>query len=127
MARKAHGRRRKFNVAPPRDRTWRGKTYDSKMEMRFAQWLDTREDVYAWVEQPQILMGTDPCIRWRLDFLVESEDEPVHLVDVKGARTREFESKLRLFRTYGRMPLKIIQLKGEQWILLEEVVPESCR
>lgn len=127
VARRRYSRRTgsgKFNVAPPSKRRWRGKAYDSRMEMRYAQWIDDDPAVLFFAEQPQIQMGTDPCIRWRLDFLVEHADKGLFLVDVKGVRTRAFEKNLKLFRQYGTLPLEIVQLRGANWLLLERVIPE---
>ena len=126
MARRAYARKRggKFNVAPAKDRRWRGKTYDSQMEMRFAQFLAADPGVCAFSEQPQILMGTDPCIRWRLDFWVEHVEDGIFYAEVTGMMTPEKKRKIKLYRTYGNLPLKIVTLKGNDWLLLDYIVPE---
>ena len=104
----------KFNVAAKEDRTWRGKTYDSKLEMIYGQWLwmmVDQDEIVEVVEQPKVALTED--FAFKPDFLIigQSSQPPClgYYVDVKGVETRDFKRVARLWAKYGRLPLHIIK------------------
>ncbi len=100
-------RRGKYGVAPAADRRWRGRTYDSKAEMLYAQTLHAG-GMYEVVEQPAVRLGEDTV--YRPDFLViDLATVQAWYVDVKGVETREFRRVRRLWEKYARLPLHIVR------------------
>jgi len=79
----------KYNA---RRTTYGGRTYDSKLEARFAQILDIArraEDPHqrvVWVAE-QVPFTFPPGSRHRLDFIVGKADGSVCFVEVKGKET----------------------------------------
>jgi predicted nuclease of restriction endonuclease-like RecB superfamily len=109
------GRRGKFNVSPPEQRTWRGRTYASKIECQYAQHL--RLDAANWevIDQPKVRLGDD--FEYRPDFLVIPRNGTPYYIDVKGAETADFRRIRKLWEKHGRLPLHIIKRKAETEIL----------
>jgi len=118
-------RHHKYNISEAGRRTWRGKTYASMAEMRYAQMLFEmlREGKIAEVvEQPSVNLGTDPVIRYRPDFLVVPASERPYYVDVKGHETREFKRIRKLWATYGRLDLVITSPRGNGTFVLADTI-----
>lgn len=101
-------RRNKYNVAKREDRTWRGKCYDSKAEMLYAQLLADDPDVIEVVEQPRVWLGV-PENAYRPDFLVIKEHGHPFYVDVKGVETAAFKRNKKLWAKYGRLMLAVVK------------------
>ena len=84
-------RRNKFNVSEPERRTYKGRTYDSRAEMLYAQRLDLllmSGDIIDYVEQPRVHIAGD--LRFKPDFFV-IEPTTAYFVDVKGVITDGFK------------------------------------
>jgi len=118
--------RNKYNVSKPEARTYAGKVYDSKAEMLYAQCLWERlraADLLEVVEQPRIYLGVIENI-YVPDFLVITPRESYY-VDVKGVETPQFKKVKKLWAAYGRLPLKIVTLKGQIFHVNEIILPPS--
>lgn len=107
-------RRNKYRVSPPDQRTWNGKVYASKAEMSYAVHLDSlirAGHVTEVVEQPRVCLGIRENV-YVPDFLVivmHGNLGHAYYVDVKGAETQAFKKNVRLWRKYGRLPLRIVK------------------
>lgn len=120
------GRRNKYNVSPPADRTFDGKVYASKAEMERAKELRfyiERGDFMEVVEQPRVSLGCRENV-YVPDFLVIPYPGTVnsipqgsaHYEDVKGMETAAFRKNLKLWSKYGRLPLHVLTAKrGGGW------------
>ena len=109
--------RNKYRVSPAAQRTWNGRTYDSKAEMKYAQLLDVLHrsgEVVEWIEQPKTWLGIPENI-YRPDFLVIPHDAMPYYVDVKGKETPAFKKNVRLWKKYGRLRLHVVKRKGDGW------------
>jgi hypothetical protein len=118
---KAAGKKRnKYNVSPSTARTWRGRVYDSKAEMHYAQGLHAAMEAghgTEIIEQPAVRLGEDTV--YRPDFLViELATAQAYYVDVKGAETKEWRKNVKLWRKYGRLPLHVVK-KGKTVEVIE--------
>jgi hypothetical protein len=103
----------KYHTAPKEERTWRGKVYDSKLEMTYAHWVWMMVgggDLAEVVEQPKVRLGED--FTYRPDFLIIPNRETPYYVDTKGAETREFKKTTKLWMKYGRLDLHIVKAGG---------------
>jgi len=77
-----------------------GINFDSTMEADFYEWA---KDKYPEIGlQPKIKLL--PGIPWKLDFLIEKE-----WYDVKGAETREFKIKKKLWALFGPGVLVVVK------------------
>lgn len=125
--------RNKYRVSPAHERKWRGKTYDSKAEMLYAQQLDLQMqagDVVEVIEQPRLWLGV-PENTYRPDFLVvpkgiakRSDDwiaHPPYYVDVKGVETPAFKRIKKLWASYGRLDLHIVKRSGNGFRTVEVI------
>lgn len=116
----------KYHVAPKDDRTWNGKVYDSKAEMFYAKRLGTGVAmgvIVDYIEHPRIRLGEDTV--YEADFLVV-ETDGVYYVDVKGHETPEFKRVKKLWRKYGRLPLRIVKRNGDGFETAQVVVREAA-
>jgi len=121
-------RRSKFNVAKKEDRTWRGKVYASKAEMLYAQAIEVQikaGEIVEVVEQPRLWLGVPENV-YVPDFLVVTTTEAFY-VDVKGTETAAFKKNKRLWAKYGRLPLRIVAIKGDRFHLIKTIHPEAWR
>lgn len=87
---------------------YNGVMYDSKMESRYAHYLDMllkAKEIKGWQRQiaiPLIVNGEKICTI-RVDFEVECLDGSKEFREVKGAETRDFKIKWKLLKaTYGK-------------------------
>ena len=115
-------KRSKYNVAPAEDRRWNGRTYDSKAEMLYAIHLEEQRALGVLIEivaQPRIWLGVPENV-YVPDFLVIPAGlvDP-HYIDVKGAETPAFKKVKKLWKAYGRIPLKIVVQKGRSFVTAE--------
>lgn len=104
-------RRHKYGVSPKEQRTYRGRVYASKAEMRRAVELESLRSagvVRVVVDQPRVVFG-DTGVDYRPDFLVVGTDGSVWYEDVKGVETQDFKTKARLWASMGPAPLRIIK------------------
>ena len=107
-------KKNKYNVSPPEDRRYNGRTYASKAEMRYAMLLyQLRDngDIIDFVEQPRLWLGV-PENKYVPDFLVIPESSISvypHYVDVKGFYTPAFKRVVKLWKAYGILDLVVIK------------------
>ena len=122
--------RSKYNVADRSERTWRGKVYDSKLEMTYAQWVWKSVDgvhLDEVVEQPKVFLTED--FSFRPDFLIIPNEEPPYYVDTKGVETREFKKGEKMWKKYGRLPLHVVKASsGTCGFMTDRVItgPDDC-
>ena len=109
----------KYGVSPAQARTWDGKVWDSKAEMRHAQQLALRlkaGDVDGYeIQQRFPLSGADGktmVATYVADFVVKKGDQR-WVEEVKGMETREWKLKARMFKVqYPRIPLVVYDAGG---------------
>lgn len=107
--------RGKYNVSPPEQRTWRGRTYASKIECQYAQHLRLDASIQEVIDQPKVRLGDD--FEYRPDFLVIPRFGTPYYIDVKGAETADFRRIRKLWEKHGRLPLHILKRKQQPEIL----------
>ncbi len=77
-----------------------------------------------WMPQPVIMLGL-PTSMYRPDFfcLNRTEALDVHMwcVEVKGRETEMWRRQRGLWKTWGPMPLRVVQLNHGAWTVLEEL------
>lgn len=106
----------KYKVSPKEDRTWRGKVYASKGEMRYRRDVlhllekSINDDILI-VEQPRFQLGPDHI--YVPDFLVINDGPEAYAIDFKGVETPAFKKAKKLWRKYGRIHLHIVRAKGK--------------
>lgn len=115
QARTKGGRRGKYNVSPPEQRTWRGRTYASKIECQYAQNLRLDASIQEVIDQPKVRLGDD--FEYRPDFLVIPRFGTPYYIDVKGAETADFRRVRKLWEKHGRLPLHILKRKQQPEII----------
>lgn len=99
-----------------------GRTYDSKAEARRAEELDyllSRGSIILWLPQPTFRLGCPENV-YRPDFLVYGHALDLWAEDVKGKRTSKFNRDCRLWKSYAKIPLRIIT-NGE---VVEIITPD---
>lgn len=119
--------RNKYNVAPAERRTYKGRTYDSKAEMSYAQHLDLlvrSGDVIDYCDQPKVHLAGD--LWYRPDFMV-IEPEDAYFVDVKGVMTDGFRKVMAAWSARTGLPLRVIKKKGNNFVTTEIILgkPDS--
>lgn len=104
----------KYGVAKKEDRTYKGKVYDSKLEMQYRQHLDLiskiadpelkvleiREQVPFKVKINGVLMFT-----YRIDFEVDYTDGTEY-IDVKGMLTPIYRLKKKMVEAIYKIKIK---------------------
>lgn len=109
----------KFNVAPVDQRHYKGRTYDSKAEMLYAQHLDELVRLGAVVDycdQPKVHLSGS--LWYRPDFFVVEPDD-AYYVDVKGVMTDGFRKVCHAWTGRVGLPLRIIKKKGKSFVTTE--------
>ena len=118
-------RQNKYNVSPAAFRQWRGKVYDSKAEMEYAQelffLLEEAGFITLIIEQPRTTLGCPENV-YRPDFFVIEKGGKEFFVDVKGAYTAEFKRNVKLWREYGLRPLHIVKKNRKRKFTTVQVV-----
>lgn len=117
----ARYQRNKFKVSPPNQRSYKGRTYDSKAEMLFAQRLDllvSSGDVVDYCEQPKSHLAGE--LWYRPDFLV-IEPAKAYFVDVKGVETDGFKKVKAAWQGRRGLDLHVIKRKRENFETIEIV------
>lgn len=99
---------------------YNGLMYDSQAEARRARTLDLLVDageILWWNKAPTFHLGL-PENSYRPDFIVAGKT-CTWVEDVKGKATRKFLHDKKLWKSYGKMPLRIIS--GSK---IEDVIPK---
>lgn len=119
----------KFHAKPQREN---GRFYASTAERDYHRELLLREaagDVRLIEVQPKVMLLAG--ISYRPDYCFQErglnkEQWRKVWVDVKGAMTREFLLKLKLWRESGPGPLKIVQRSGRnaRFVTVREILPK---
>lgn len=108
----------KYRVAPPDQRRAFGRTYASKAEKEYAEWLYRAvalREVRLVLEQVSVWLGV-PENTYRPDFFVVNGDGSHEFIDVKGVETAAFRRIVRLWESYGPCGLRIVKKKGKQFV-----------
>lgn len=129
--------RKKFKKKTPKYNnkkvTLNGQKFDSQMEARYYQqllWLTQAKQIKKFTLQPRYLLldafEKDGMkfrkIEYVADFEVHSLDGSIEVVDVKGAETKEFLLKKKLFHAKYPHKLSIVTYdKTHGWIELEKL------
>lgn len=114
-------RRNKFGVSAAGERFYKGRTYDSKAEMIYAQRLDTlisSGDVVDYCEQPKVHLAGE--LWYKPDFLV-IEPETAYFVDVKGVETDGFKKVKAAWHGRRGLDLHVIKRKRMSFETIEIV------
>lgn len=126
----------KYKVSAPEHRTYRGKVYDSKAEMRYRRdILDPQllaGETLCVLDQPRVVLAVNDATNailtaagidfaYKPDFLVIRRDGPAYFVDVKGVETDRFRQAASLWRDFGPMPLMIVKLTGKEFTTSEVI------
>ena len=116
-------KRSKYGVAKKSDRIYKGKVYDSKLEMLYRKRLDllTKSvklservtDIKEQVPYEIVINGKKIC-KYILDFQVTYGDGRVEYVDVKGILTSIYRLKKKLVE--ASFPIKIKEVKKGQFL-----------
>jgi len=104
-------RRNKYSVADSVERMHNGVLYDSKAEATRAADLDLLKaagELVEWVGQPRFRLGCAENV-YVADFLVIPADGMAWVEDTKGVETQKFQRDKKLWRSYGRLELRIIK------------------
>lgn len=104
----------KYNVAPREDRTYNGTVYDSKAEMQRAVALDLMlagKAIRSYTRQPRFTLGVKENV-YVADFHVIDADGNEWIEDVKGASTAKWRRDMKLWRSYGPLPLHVLKHAG---------------
>lgn len=112
-------RRGKYNVSKPEDRTYKGKTYMSKLEMEYRKYLDKQKNIVSIDEQVpfQITVNGKKICKYVLDFEIKYKDGSIEFVDVKGIKggTDVFRIKKKLVEAL--FEIKILEVYREDFIV----------
>lgn len=101
-----------------------GIRYDSKAEAARAKELDllvATGEILWWIRQPRLYLGCAENV-YVPDFLVIPVNGRPWAEDIKGVETQKFKRDKRLWRSYGRLELRII--RGGQ--MVEIVNPKEA-
>jgi hypothetical protein len=113
----------RHKVSPPDERTWNGRLYASKGEMRYAQVLDGEARMGLIVEifnQPTVQLGP---VQYRADWAIRRvKDGPWLWIDYKGVETPTFKQIKKLWREYGPGDLLIVKSSGKNFKVAERVI-----
>ena len=108
-------KRNKYNVAPKEQRTYGGRTYDSKAEMVYAQQLDVWKQAGAvkeWFPQVPFILHApsgEKIGSYVADFRVNWADGSVTWVDVKGLMTPLSRWKIRHCESEYSVKIQIVK------------------
>ena len=103
-----------------------GTVEDSKAQLHRAKelriLLRTRE-IRWFAKQPEFQLGPDHG--YRADFIVGNLHGNIYVEEVKGGPDdREFRQTKRLWRTYGRCNLYVVEKKGQRCVIRETIIPD---
>lgn len=125
--------RRKTSKYKNKKVTLDGHNFDSKMEARYYQqlvWLKQAKHIKSFKLQPRYLLQEafeKDGVKYRkieyvADFEIHNLDGSIEIVDVKGAETKEFLIKKKLF--HAKYPHKLTLItydKAHGWIELDKL------
>ncbi len=120
------GRYNKYGVAPKIRRIYKGVVYASLAQAIRAAELDILiqiGDIRSWEPEPVFALGC-PENKYKADFGVVNSDGSEHVEEVKGAETPAWKKNKRLWKKYGKLPLKILKRRGNRW-QTSWLIPES--
>ncbi|PKG28791.1 DUF1064 domain-containing protein [Cytobacillus horneckiae] len=97
-----------------------GHTFDSKAEAKYYQqlkWLQQANQIESFKLQPRYLLQegfkkngkTYRAIHYKADFEVHKLDGTVEIIDIKGAITKEFSIKRKLFEMKYMDSIKLLK------------------
>ncbi len=130
---RAFGKKNKYQNTPEYHD---GVRYASQIEARRAKELDlllVAGDIFDWIAQPTRRLGVAENV-YKPDFLVIGKaavgwtdgDGEVFMPDawyedVKGRETAKFKRDVKLWRRFGRLPLRILKVKGTALVCVETI------
>ena len=126
---------RPIQLSSKQDRTYEGRTYASKAERLYAEYLDALiplGEVFRWLAQPNFQLTPD--ISFRPDFIVtchahaqgiETIIEDTYVVDIKGYLQRGWTKKRKLWLKYAPIRMLVIERSGSGWKTIEIVDPSE--
>ena len=110
----------KYGVSKKEDRTYNGKVYDSKLEMRYRQHLDLLTKavkdcdrvilINEQVPYECFVEGKKICT-YMMDYEVEYANGNIEFVDVKGVRTAIYRLKKKLVEAIYGIEIKEVTTK----------------
>jgi len=101
----------KFNAQPT---VFNGVRYDSKSEARYAAVLDLAEQAGQLLvvsRQVPFWLGTELPTKYVADWVL-FEAGSLYAADLKGVWTPQFRRVVKAWRRFGKMSLRILDLKG---------------
>lgn len=112
-------RRNKFGVSPKEQRTWNGKVYDSKGEMKYRHFLEVLKksadpdmlvlEIEEQVKYP-ITINNQLICSYILDFKVTYSDR-IEYVDFKGVKTPIYKLKKKMMKALYNIDIKEVTSK----------------
>lgn len=105
---------------------YNGVVYASKAEATRAAELDlmVRQGIIlSWTPQPRFTLGC-PENAYVADFSVFYPGPRMFVEDCKGMETPKFKRDKKLWKAYGKFPLRILKRKGNCWTV-ETIDPET--
>lgn len=107
-----------------------GIRFDSAMEGEYYQYLLLLKKfgkIKDFSVQPKYILQEKPKITYIADFLVTALDGSERVVDIKGAETAVFRTKLKLFQAkYPTMRIEILTKKRGEFVPLDQVKKEKA-
>jgi hypothetical protein len=107
----ALGKRKRGTKYRSQPRRYNGILYASRAEAARAEELDllvAAGELVWWIRQPTLYLGCAENV-YRPDFLVIPVKGRPFFEDVKGVETQKFARDKKLWRSYGRLELRIIK------------------
>lgn len=104
-------RRNKYNAIRT---TYNGFTYASKLEARYAMFLDSLKDkqlidTYEKQVNYKIIIQDIKICTYRIDFVVHYSNGKTEYIDVKGKLTRESAIKIKLCEVLYNIKITLIR------------------
>lgn len=107
-----------------------GIRFDSMMEGEFYQHLLQQKKIGLikdFITQPKYILQEKPKIIYIADFLVTYLDGSERVIDIKGAETAVFRTKLKLFQAkFPTMRIEILTKKRGEFVPLDQVKKEKA-
>ncbi|WP_340397996.1 DUF1064 domain-containing protein [Paenibacillus sp. FSL E2-0202] len=107
-----------------------GNRFDSMMEGEYYRHLLQLKKIGLikdFTLQPKYILQEKPKITYIADFLITDMDGSERVVDIKGAETAVFRTKLKLFQVkYPTMRIEILTKKSGEFVPLDQVKKEKA-